>query len=83
MEAEYNQTKIKSAAKLYCNEDPCMALVRAFEEQATVNGYRSLVKKANKFAEVLGVSLDLSYPYPKLHDEEGKEVPKEKIKSIS
>ena len=81
VEAEYKQIKIKSAVKLYGNEDPTMALVRAFEEQAAVKGHRSLVKEAGKFSEELGVSLNLLYPNPKLHDEEGKEVPKEKIKN--
>ena len=38
------------------------------------------MKEAGKFAEELGVSLHLSYPNLKLYDEEGKEVPKEKIK---
>ena len=39
-----------------------------------------LVNEAAKFAEGLGVSMSLSYPNPKLYDEECKEVPKEKIK---
>ena len=38
------------------------------------------MKEAGKFAEELGVFLNLSYPNPRLYDEEGKEVPKEKIK---
>ena len=56
-----------------------MGLVRTFEEQAVDKGHWSLVEEAGKFAEELGVSLNLSYPNPKLY-EEGKEVPKEKIK---
>ena len=80
VEAEYKQTKIKSAVKLYRNEDPTMGLVCTSEEQAAVKGHRSLVKEAGKFAEELGASLNLSYPNPKLYDEEGKEVLKEKIK---
>ena len=54
--------------------------MRAFGEQAAVKGHRSLVKEAEKFAEELAVSLNLLYPNPKLYDEEGKEVAKEKIK---
>ncbi|PFX24876.1 hypothetical protein AWC38_SpisGene10518 [Stylophora pistillata] len=81
VEAEYKQTKIKSAVKLYGDEDPTMGLVRAFEEKAVVKGHRPLVKEAGKFAEELGVSLNLSYPKPKLSDEEGKEVSMEKIKN--
>lgn len=80
VEAEYKQTKIKSVVKLYGNEDPTMGPVRAFEEQAAVKGLRSLVNEAGKFAGQLGVPLNLSYPNPKLYDEEGKEVSKEKIK---
>ena len=80
VEAEYKQIKIKSAVKLYGNEYPTMGLVRAFEKQAAVKGHRSLVKGAGKSAEELGVSQNLSYPNPKLYEEEGKEVPKEKIK---
>ena len=38
------------------------------------------MKEAGKFAEELGVFLNLSYPNPRMYDEEGKEVPKEKIK---
>ena len=79
VEAEYKQTKVKSAVKLYGTEDPTMGLVCAFEEQAVVRGHRSLVKEAGKFAEELGISLNLSYPNPKLYDEEGKEMPKEKM----
>ena len=80
VEAEYKQTKIKSAVKLYGNEDATMGLVCAFEEQAVVKGHRSLLKETGKFAEELGVSLNLSYPSPKLYDEEGKEELKEKMK---
>lgn len=47
---------MKSAVKLYGNDDPTMGLVRAFEEQAAVKGHWSLVKEAGKFDEELGVS---------------------------
>ena len=64
VEAEYKQTK--SAVKLYENEDPTMGLVRTFDEQAVVKGHRSLMKEAAKFAEELGVSLNLLYPNSKV-----------------
>ena len=35
-------TKIKSAIKLYSNEDPTIRLVRAFEENAIYQGHRRL-----------------------------------------
>ena len=55
--------------------------MRAFEEQSSGKGHRSLVKETRKFVEVLGVSLNLSYPKPKLYDEEvSKEKIKEKLK---
>ena len=44
-------TKIKSAIKLYSNEDSTMRLVRAFEESAEHQGHQSLVKEARMFAE--------------------------------
>ena len=34
VEEEYKMTKIKSAIKLYSNEDSTMSLVRAFEDNA-------------------------------------------------
>ena len=68
VKAEYKQTKIKSAVKLYGNEDPTMGLVCAFEKQAVVKGHRSLVNEAGKFAEGLGVSLNLSYSSRKMYD---------------
>ncbi|PFX17756.1 hypothetical protein AWC38_SpisGene17906 [Stylophora pistillata] len=81
VEAEYKQHKIKSAVKLYGNEYPTMGLVRAFEEQSAGKRHRSLVKETGKFVEELGVSLNLSYPKPRLYDEEvSKENIKEKLK---
>ena len=38
------------------------------------------MKEAGKFAEELGISLNVSNPNQKLYDEEGKEVPKDEIK---
>ena len=45
VEEEYKMTKIKSAIKLYSNEDPTMRLVRAFEENVIHQGHQSLVKR--------------------------------------
>ena len=55
-------TKIKSAIKLYGNEDSTMSLVRAFEENAAHQGHQLLVKEATTFAEELGITLDLRFP---------------------
>ena len=81
VEEEYKMTKIKSAIKLYSNEDPTMRLVRAFEENAIHQGHQSLVKEAREFAEELGFTLDLSFPHPKFRDNtDGADVPTDKIK---
>ena len=76
VEEEYKMTKIKSAIKLYSNEDSTMRLVRAFEENAVHRGHQSLVKEARMFAEELGFTLDLSFPHPKCRDNtDGADVP--------
>ena len=64
VEEECKMTKIKSAIRLYSNEDPTMRLVRAFEENALHLGHQSLVKEAREFAEELRFTLDLSFPHP-------------------
>ena len=74
-------TKIKSAIRLYSNEDPTMRLVRAFEENAIHQGHQSLVKEAREFAEELGFTLDLRFQHPKCRDNaDGADVPRDKIK---
>ena len=74
-------TKIKSAIKLYSNEDFTMRLVRAFEENAVHQGHQSLVKEARMFAEELRFTLDLSFPHPKCCDNtHGADVPRDNIK---
>ena len=81
VEEECKMTKIKSAIKLYSNEDPTMRLVRAFEENVIHQGHQSLVKEAREFAEELGFTLDLSFPHPKCRDNtDGADVPRDKIK---
>ena len=77
---EYKQIKIKTAIRLYSNHDPTMSLVRAFEEQATTQGCQSLIKESTKFAEELGITLELSFPEPKCRDKNGQEVPLDKVK---
>ena len=81
VEEEYKMTKIKSAIKLYGNEDSTMWLVRAFEENAVHQGHQSLVKEARLFPEELGFTLDLSFQHPKFRDNtDGADVPRDKIK---
>ena len=61
-EAYVRLTKVKGAVRLYCNEDPAMKMVREFEERAEEMGRRSMVKEAFRFAEELGLELDLKLP---------------------
>ena len=62
VEMEYKATKIKGAVRLYCNQDPAMQMMREFEERAEEMGRRSKVKEAFRFAEELGVELNLVHP---------------------
>ena len=59
---EYKATKIKSVVRLYCNEDPAIQMVREFEERAEEMGRRSMVKDVFRFAEELGIELNLEHP---------------------
>ena len=70
-------TKIKSAIKLYSNDDFIMSLGRAFEENAAHQRHQSLVKEARTFAEELRITLDLSFPHPKRRDNtDGADMPR-------
>ena len=43
---EYKATKIKSAVRVYGNEDPAIQMVQQFEERAEEMGRRSMVIKS-------------------------------------
>ena len=62
VEVEYKATKIKSAVRLCCNEEPAIQMVREFEERAEEMGRRSMVKDAFRFAEELGIEPNLEHP---------------------
>ena len=79
IESEYKITKIKAATRLYANTDPTMELVRQFEEKAERTGRRSLVKDAQKYAEELGMKLDLRYPDPSGTTAENEKIEDRKI----
>jgi len=80
VEEEYKMTKIKSAIKLYSNDDSTMSLVQVFEENAAHQGHQSLIKEARTFAEELGITLDLSFLHPKCCDNtDGADLPGDKI----
>ena len=57
IEEECKATKIKAAVKLYGNGDPAMAMIR--EERADELGHSSLVNEAAKYAEEMGLQLQL------------------------
>ena len=82
IEEEYKVTKIKAAMKLYGNGDPAMAMVREFEERAEELGHSSLVKEAARYAEEIGLHLQLEYPNPTCvkHDS-GEVITAEKLKA--
>ena len=81
VEKEYKMTKIKSAIRLYSNEDSTMSLVWAFEENGAYQGHQSIVKEARMFAKELGIILDLSFLHPKCCDStDGADIPRGKIK---
>ena len=61
---EYKLTKIKAAMKLCQNMDPSVRAVQQSKERAEEKGHTSLMKKAHKFAEELGMSLSLEYLQP-------------------
>ena len=56
---KFKVTKIKAAVKLYRNGDPAMAMVREFDERAEELGHSSVVKEAARYAEEMGLQLQL------------------------
>ena len=74
IEQEYKLIKIKAAVKLHDNSDPMMRTVQQFEERSTENGFSSLIKDANKFAEELGITLKFNTPEPSCSPLEAPEV---------
>ena len=63
IEAEYKLTKVKAAVRLYNNSDPTMQLVRQLEKTRRT-GRHSLIGDAQRFAEELGMRLELRCPDP-------------------
>ena len=79
IETEYKLTKVKAAARLYNNSDPTMELVRQYEEKARRTGRHSLIGDAQRFAEELGMKLQLRYPEPSGTTEQGELIEGRKI----
>ena len=76
--------KIKATVKLYGNGDPVMApaMVREFEERAEELGHSSLVKEAAKYAEEMGLQLQLEYPNPTcIKHDRGEVITAEELKA--
>ena len=81
-EEKYKVTKIKAAVKLYRNGDPAVAMVREFEERAETLSHSSLVKEAARYAEELGLQLQLEYPNPTcIKHDSGEVIAAEKLKA--
>ena len=79
IEAEYKLTKVKAAVRLYNNSNPTMQLVRQFEEKARRTGRHSLIGDAQRFAEQLGMKLELRCPDPSGTTEQGEVIEGRKI----
>ena len=62
IEEEFKGTKAKAVIKLHRNVDPAMAIVREFEEITEEKSHSLLVKEVAKYAEELGLQLQLEYP---------------------
>ena len=59
-----------------------MNAVRQFEEQSTRTGHQSLLKDAIKYADELGIALNLTYPNPTcLNKDDAKKIPSKQISS--
>ena len=67
---------MKTAIKLYANEDPTMRMVREFEEKCERTRRRSLKKDTERYASERGL---LNYPCPTTNTEEGEELHGEKV----
>ena len=70
---------LKAAVHLYANTDPTMGLVREFEEKTARTVQRSLVKDEERYAEEIGMKLDLQLPESIGHTKEDEVVGKQKI----
>ena len=79
IEAEYKLTKVKAAVRLYTNSDPTMELVRQFGEQARRTGRHSLIGETQRFAEELGMRLELRCLNPSGTTEKGEVIEGRKI----
>ena len=79
IEAEYKLTMVKAAVRLYNNSDPTTQLVRQFEEKARRTGRHSLIGDAQRFAEELGMKLELRCQDPSGTTEQGEVIEGRKI----
>ena len=77
IEAEYKNTKIKAAVKLFENSDTTFNAVRKFEEKAV----HSIIKDAEKYASELQLNLTLQHPNPRGTTEDGDEIGAKKLKT--
>ena len=69
----------KAAVRLYNNSDSTTELVRQFEEKARRTGRQSLIGDAQRFADELGMRLEIRCPDPSGTTEQGKVIEGRKI----
>ena len=81
VEQEYKVAKIKAAMKVYSTTDCTMEVVRKWEECSMEKGRHSWLKDATKFAQELGLVLELNHPEPVCHTEVGEEISAKKVKN--
>ena len=58
-----------------------MVTVWCFVENSLRKGHQSFIKDAAKYAEDLGITMDLRYPNPSCYGDNGKEIPMIQIKA--
>ena len=64
IEEEYKGTKTKAVIKIHRNAESAMTMVCEFEERAEELSHSLLVKETAKYAEEMGLQLQLEYPNP-------------------
>ena len=79
VESTYRNIKVKTAIKLYTNEDPTMGVGREFGEKCERTERRSLKKDTERYSSERGLYLKLNYPCPTANTKEGEELLREKV----
>ena len=78
-----HQYIIMPAVHFHANPDPPIGLDREFEEKAAHTGWLSLVKGLQRYADELGMKLDLQHPESVGHTKEDEVLGKQKIRECT